>query len=84
MSKTVIPESFNWLVASAADDSSIIGVCGETKLINEEGSWWTVIQVYEHYISSPVQGGESLFGSVPCPRLLSRSIASRRPTRGSR
>jgi hypothetical protein len=34
----------NRLVASAADDSSIIGICGETKLENEEGSWWTMIQ----------------------------------------
>ena len=41
MSKTVTPESLNRLVASAADDSSIISACGETKLINEEGSWWT-------------------------------------------
>jgi hypothetical protein len=34
------------------DDSSVIGICGETKLQNEEGSWWTMIQVYEYY-SSP-------------------------------
>ncbi|KAJ8594536.1 hypothetical protein M405DRAFT_480198, partial [Rhizopogon salebrosus TDB-379] len=47
----VTPESLNRLVASAADDSSIIGICGETKLTNEEGSWWTMIQVYEYYIS---------------------------------
>lgn len=43
--QTVTPESLNRLVASAADDSSIIGICGETKLENEEGSWWTMIQV---------------------------------------
>ena len=42
---TVTPDSLNRLVASAADDSSIIGICGETKLDNEEGSWWTMIQV---------------------------------------
>lgn len=41
----VTPESLNRLVTSAADDSSIIGICGETKLTNEEGSWWTMIQV---------------------------------------
>jgi chitin synthase len=62
----VTPESLNRLVASAADDSSVIGICGETKLANEEGSWWTMIQaclsfclmvarltyiqVYEYYI----------------------------------
>jgi hypothetical protein len=26
-------------------------ICGETKLTNGEGSWWTMIQVYEYYIS---------------------------------
>ncbi|KAJ8579257.1 fungal chitin synthase, partial [Rhizopogon salebrosus TDB-379] len=41
----VTHESLNQLVASAADDSSIIGICGETKLTSEAGSWWTMIQV---------------------------------------
>ncbi|KAF7309423.1 Glycosyltransferase family 2 protein [Mycena indigotica] len=64
---TVTPESLNRLVASAADDSSIIGICGETKLQNEEGSWWTMIQVYEYYISHHLSKAfESLFGSVTC------------------
>ncbi|KAG6373915.1 glycosyltransferase family 2 protein [Boletus reticuloceps] len=64
---TVTPESLNRLVASAADDSSIIGICGETKLSNEEGSWWTMIQVYEYYISHHLSKAfESLFGSVSC------------------
>src|SRR5258708_1276083 len=45
-SQTVTPESLNRLVASAADDSSIIGICGETRLKNEEDSWWTMIQVF--------------------------------------
>ncbi|KAF8432942.1 glycosyltransferase family 2 protein [Boletus edulis BED1] len=64
---TVTPDSLNRLVASAADDSSIIGICGETKLTNEEGSWWTMIQVYEYYISHHLSKAfESLFGSVSC------------------
>ncbi|RDB20078.1 Chitin synthase 8 [Hypsizygus marmoreus] len=64
---TVTPDSLNRLVASAADDSSIIGICGETKLQNEEGSWWTMIQVYEYYISHHLSKAfESLFGSVTC------------------
>ncbi|KAJ7483304.1 glycosyltransferase family 2 protein [Mycena latifolia] len=63
----VTPDSLNRLVASAADDSSIIGICGETKLQNEEGSWWTMIQVYEYYISHHLSKAfESLFGSVTC------------------
>ncbi|KAF7345448.1 Glycosyltransferase family 2 protein [Mycena venus] len=64
---TVTPDSLNRLVASAADDQSIIGICGETKLQNEEGSWWTMIQVYEYYISHHLSKAfESLFGSVTC------------------
>ncbi|CAL1699920.1 unnamed protein product [Somion occarium] len=64
---TVTPDSLNRLVASAADDSTIIGICGETKLENEEGSWWTMIQVYEYYISHHLSKAfESLFGSVTC------------------
>ncbi|KAH8092468.1 chitin synthase [Cristinia sonorae] len=64
---TVTPDSLNRLVASCADDASIIGICGETKLENEEGSWWTMIQVYEYYISHHLSKAfESLFGSVTC------------------
>ncbi|KAJ7233069.1 glycosyltransferase family 2 protein [Mycena rebaudengoi] len=64
---SVTPDSLNRLVASAANDSSIIGICGETKLQNEEGSWWTMIQVYEYYISHHLSKAfESLFGSVTC------------------
>ncbi|KAI0774709.1 chitin synthase [Trametes elegans] len=64
---TVTPDSLNRLVACAADDSSIIGICGETKVDNEESSWWTMIQVYEYYISHHLSKAfESLFGSVTC------------------
>ncbi|KAF8509357.1 chitin synthase [Hysterangium stoloniferum] len=64
---TVEPDSLNRLVACGADDSRIIGICGETKLDNEQGSWWTMIQVYEYYISHHLaKAFESLFGSVTC------------------
>ncbi|KAH7928935.1 glycosyltransferase family 2 protein [Leucogyrophana mollusca] len=64
---SVTPQSLNRLVASSCDDSNIIGICGETKLQNEEGSWWTMIQVYEYYISHHLSKAfESLFGSVSC------------------
>ncbi|KAJ7590720.1 chitin synthase [Mycena floridula] len=63
----VTPTSLNRLVAASASDSSIIGICGETKLDNEETSWWTMIQVYEYYISHHLSKAfESLFGSVTC------------------
>ncbi|KAF8121024.1 chitin synthase-domain-containing protein [Boletus edulis] len=65
---TVTPESLNRLVALAAGGSSAIGICGETKLSNEEGSWWTMIQVYRYYISwhHLSKAFESPFGSVSC------------------
>ncbi|PFH50393.1 glycosyltransferase family 2 protein [Amanita thiersii Skay4041] len=64
---TVTPDSLNRLIATCADDSSVIGCCGETKLDNEETSWWTMIQVYEYYISHHLSKAfESLFGSVTC------------------
>lgn len=44
LSQSVTPHSLNRLVASSIADSNIIGICGETRLQNEEGSWWTMIQ----------------------------------------
>lgn len=63
----VRPDALNRLVASCANDSKIAGICGETSLENEERSWWTMIQVYEYYISHHLSKAfESLFGSVTC------------------
>ena len=60
-------DSLNRMVASCANDAKIAGICGETSLENEERSWWTMIQVYEYYISHNLaKAFESLFGSVTC------------------
>ena len=60
-------DSLNRLVAACANDAKIAGICGETSLQNEEHSWWTMIQVYEYYISHHLaKAFESLFGSVTC------------------
>lgn len=60
-------DSLNRLVAACANDARIAGICGETSLQNEERSWWTMIQVYEYYISHHLaKAFESLFGSVTC------------------
>ncbi|EST05335.1 DEK, C-terminal [Kalmanozyma brasiliensis GHG001] len=60
-------DGLNRLVANCADDSRIIAICGETTLDNAEDSWWTMIQVYEYYISHHLSKAfESLFGSVTC------------------
>ncbi|BGP13252.1 hypothetical protein JCM10213_004978 [Rhodosporidiobolus nylandii] len=64
---SVAPDSLNRLVAASVDDARIIGICGETKLENEQTSWWTMIQVYEYFISHHMaKAFESLFGSVTC------------------
>lgn len=60
-------DSLNRLVAACANNAKIAGICGETSLENEERSWWTMIQVYEYYISHHLaKAFESLFGSVTC------------------
>ncbi|KAK4454375.1 chitin synthase 6 [Podospora aff. communis PSN243] len=60
-------DSLNRLVAACANNSKIAGICGETSLQNEERSWWTMIQVYEYFISHHLaKAFESLFGSVTC------------------
>lgn len=62
-----MPDSLNRMISCAADDSRIIGICGETKLENERESLTTMIQVYEYYISHHLtKAFESLFGSVTC------------------
>ncbi|MCJ1313919.1 hypothetical protein MMC25_007599 [Agyrium rufum] len=64
---SVREDSLNRLVASCANDAKIAGICGETSLENEDQSWWTMIQVYEYYISHHLaKAFESLFGSVTC------------------
>ena len=64
---SVREDSLNRLVASCANDAKIAGICGETSLENEERTWWTMIQVYEYYISHHLaKAFESLFGSVTC------------------
>ncbi|RSM05046.1 hypothetical protein CEP52_006488 [Fusarium oligoseptatum] len=51
-------DALNHLVAACANNTKIAGICGETRLENDEKSWWTMIQIYELF--------ESLFGSVTC------------------
>ncbi|CAG8767741.1 4367_t:CDS:1, partial [Acaulospora colombiana] len=63
----VMPDSLNRMISCMLHDGRIIGICGETTLANEEGSWTTMIQVYEYYISHHLaKAFESLFGSVTC------------------
>ncbi|KAK8011457.1 chitin synthase [Apiospora arundinis] len=60
-------DSLNRLVAACSNNAKIAGICGETGLQNEERSWWSMIQVYEYFISHHLaKAFESLFGSVTC------------------
>lgn len=64
---SVREDSLNRLVAACAGNAKIAGICGETGLQNEDRSWWTMIQVYEYFISHHLaKAFESLFGSVTC------------------
>ncbi|KAM5348467.1 hypothetical protein ACJ41O_008291 [Fusarium nematophilum] len=63
----VSEDSLNRLVAACAHNAKIAGICGETTLENDEKTWWTMIQVYEYFISHHLtKAFESLFGSVTC------------------
>eukprot|EP00835_Amoeboradix_gromovi_P003683 NODE_253_length_12805_cov_0.273413.p1 type:complete len:1341 gc:universal NODE_253_length_12805_cov_0.273413:7519-3497(-) len=59
--------SLSHLVSSMTLDTKVIGICGETKLANENDSLATMIQVYEYYISHHLSKAfEHMFGSVTC------------------
>lgn len=48
-------------------DPKIMGMCGETKILNKCESWVTMIQVFEYYISHHLtKSFESVFGGVTC------------------
>ena len=49
----VTEDSLNRLVACCANDSKVIGICGETSLQNEEKSPWTMIQVFQFLRDDP-------------------------------
>ncbi|ORZ41372.1 chitin synthase-domain-containing protein [Catenaria anguillulae PL171] len=64
---TVHEESLTQLVAYSMTDTEIIGLCGETRLMNEKSTMTTMIQVYEYFISHHLSKSfESLFSSVTC------------------
>ncbi|ORY02427.1 hypothetical protein K493DRAFT_312084 [Basidiobolus meristosporus CBS 931.73] len=63
----VMPDSLNRMVSCMLNDSKIMGICGETELLNGKATITTMIQVYEYFISHHLaKAFESLFGSVTC------------------
>ncbi|KAF9324413.1 Chitin synthase, class 3 [Linnemannia elongata] len=63
----VYPDSLTRMVACMAQDPTVMGLCGETKIANKKESWVTMIQVFEYYISHHLSKAfESIFGGVTC------------------
>lgn len=63
----VLPDALTKMVAHFVHDPKIVGLCGETQILNKDDTWVTMIQVYEYYISHYLSKAfESLFGSVTC------------------
>jgi chitin synthase len=60
-------EALRHLTAVLRRDSSVMGLCGETKISNKTASWVTAIQVFEYFISHHLNKAfESIFGGVTC------------------
>jgi len=63
----VKPSSLSYMVRAMYNDNLIMGLCGETRIANKHTSFWTMIQVFEYYISHHLaKGFESMFGGVTC------------------
>ncbi|KAI7847476.1 chitin synthase [Circinella umbellata] len=63
----VLPDAITYMVAAMANDITIMGLCGETRIANKRASWVSAIQVFEYYIShNYAKAFESLFGIVTC------------------
>ncbi|KAI8895922.1 chitin synthase-domain-containing protein [Globomyces pollinis-pini] len=55
------------LISSMVHDVQVMGICGETLILNDRDSWVTMIQVYEYFISHHLSKSfESMFGAVTC------------------
>lgn len=63
----VMPDSLTRMVAVLQRDPSVMGLCGETRILNKNESWVTMIQVFEYYVSHHLaKAFESIFGGVTC------------------
>ncbi|KAM0672379.1 chitin synthase [Ordospora colligata] len=63
----VKPDALSVMVNVFETDPKVIGVCGETMILNKLESWVTMIQVFEYYVSHHLSKTfESVFGGVTC------------------
>ncbi|TBU06444.1 chitin synthase [Hamiltosporidium magnivora] len=65
---TIVESSaLSYMVHFFLTDKKIMGMCGETKIMNKFESWVSMIQVFEYYISHHLSKSfESVFGGVTC------------------
>ncbi|KAJ3238065.1 Chitin synthase, class 3 [Chytriomyces hyalinus] len=63
----IYPDSLSHMVACLIRDDRVMGLCGETKILNKWDSWVTMIQVFEYFISHHLSKAfESVFGGCTC------------------
>ncbi|KAJ3190990.1 Chitin synthase, class 3 [Irineochytrium annulatum] len=63
----IYPDSLTHMVACLLRDHRVMGLCGETKILNKWESWVTMIQVFEYFVSHHLaKAFESVFGGVTC------------------
>lgn len=63
----VLPDSLSRMVSVMQRDPSVMGLCGETRIMNKAETWVTAIQVFEYYISHHLSKAfESIFGGCTC------------------
>ncbi|KAI3651516.1 hypothetical protein MP228_002819 [Amoeboaphelidium protococcarum] len=63
----VLPDSLSRMVSVMQRDPSVMGLCGETRIMNKNESWVSMIQVFEYYTSHHLDKAfESIFGGVTC------------------
>ncbi|CAG8728778.1 9175_t:CDS:2, partial [Dentiscutata erythropus] len=65
---TIVEEkSLSRLVECINQEPTIVGICGETQVLNKTENWVTMIQVFEYYISHHLgKTFESIFACVTC------------------
>ncbi|OUM64510.1 glycosyltransferase family 2 protein, partial [Piromyces sp. E2] len=60
-------DSLTYMVKAMVCDEKIMGLCGETRILNKTSNFVTAIQVFEYYISHHLSKAfESVFGGVTC------------------
>ena len=60
-------DALTHMTAVVGKDPMIMGLCGETRIMNKNESWVTKIQVFEYHISHHLaKSFESCFGGVTC------------------